>query len=107
MDRLHAMRLLLACRGDEIWPLDHCRQWEIPESWIAELSDCHESGFRYQMQEIWTDHGLVNQFHGIADIRLAIRAAEILGIDVDSVSRTSRTPSELVRRLQSELDEMG
>ncbi len=106
MNRSLAMQLLLECRGDEVWSPELCLERGIPEEWITELADSHESGFRFRAQELWTDEGLVNQYHGVADVRLAARLARELGIHVDQIAVLALSPRDLVRRLQAELDEV-
>ncbi len=39
LPRHRALAILEQCRGDEIWSIDHCRQYGVPESWVEELSD--------------------------------------------------------------------
>jgi hypothetical protein len=88
-DRYSAELLLTRCRGDEVWSLDHAREMGVPESWISELSDCYESGFDSNQNTLYTDSGLVNQYHGIADLNVAYRAAEYLGINTEHSRRGS------------------
>jgi len=89
LPRHRALAILMECRGDEIWSLDHCRQFGVPEQWIDELSDTYESGFRHDGQTIYWKGRVTNQFHGVHDVRLAIRVADSMGLDVDRVAATA------------------
>jgi len=105
-DRYSAELLLTRCRGDEVWPLDHAREMGVPESWLNELLDCYESGFDSNQNTLYTDSGLVNQYHGIADLDVAYRAAEYLGIDTEQIRRLPLSRRGQVDRLKAELDEL-
>lgn len=100
------MQLLQECRGDEIWSLDTCRTMGIPDEWLEELADCHESGFLFEQQQIWSEGRLVNQYQGISDVKLALKLADILGIQTSRWIHEPITPHELVRRIKDELDEL-
>ncbi len=91
--RHRLLALLAECTGDDIWSVPHCRERRVPEAWIEELADAHESGFRSNRQTIYTDRGVTNQYHGIRDVDLAIRLARSLGITVDrsAIDRFGRT----------------
>lgn len=106
LDPMLAIQLLLACRGDEIWSPETCRAAGLPESWLDELVDTHESGFRFSQQEIRSEGRLVNHYRGVSDLRLAVRLAGFLGIETADWQRQPISPRELVRRIQAELDEL-
>lgn len=89
LPRHRALAILEQCRGDEIWSIDHCRQYGVPESWVEELSDTFESGFRHDGQTIYWKGRVTNQFHGVHDVALAIRVAQSMGLDVDRVTATA------------------
>ena len=76
-----AMAILAECRGDEIWSIETCRQARVPEIWIEELADAHESGFDDDRNTLYEQTRLVNHYHGVADLALAVRVAEFLGVD--------------------------
>jgi hypothetical protein len=105
-DHAAAELLLTRCRGDEVWSPEHARQLGVPESWIVELQDCYESGFDHDRNTLYTDGGLVNQYHGIADLELAYRAAEFLGIETTKIRRLPLSRRGQVAELQAALDEL-
>lgn len=85
LTHLKALMLLEKCRGDEIWPVDLCRQEGVPENWIAELADATESGFQTDLETLYVGDKTVNQFYGIQDLRLAYRLGEFLGVDTSQI----------------------
>ena len=85
LTHLKALMLLEKCRGDEIWPLELCREEGVPEDWINELADATESGFNSDLETLYVDEGVVNQFHGIQDLKLAFRLGELLGVDTSQI----------------------
>lgn len=105
-DRYSAELLLTRCRGDEVWSLEHARGMGVPESWIGELSDCYESGFDSNQNTLYTDSGLANQYHGVADLEVAYRAAEYLGIDTERIRCLPLSRCGQVELLKAELDEL-
>jgi hypothetical protein len=105
-DRFSAELLLTRCRGDEVWSREHAREMGVPESWIAELSDCYESGFDHNQNTLYTDQGLVNQYHGISDLMVAYRAAEYLGINTSRIRSQPLSRRGQVDQLKAELDEL-
>lgn len=100
------MLLLSKCRGDEIWSLPTCRQAGVPEIWIEELADAYESGFDIDHNTIYEKQQMVNQYHGVADLQLAIRLAEFLGIDTASILHCIVDRRTQVRALQEAVDEI-
>lgn len=98
--RDRALALLSECVGDEIWSVEHCRLRRVPAAWIEELSDAYESGFQHDRQTIYYQHRAVNQYHGIRDVHLAIKAGQTLGIDIDAVTTTALTPTAIVSAIK-------
>jgi hypothetical protein len=86
LPRHRALAILDECTGDHIWSLEHCVLRGVPQQWIDQLSDIYESGFRSDTQTIYTDKGVTNQYRGIRDVDLALRAGRELGIDVDRIA---------------------
>ncbi len=87
--RHRALALLSQCTGDEIWSIQTCRDAGVPESWIGQLADTFESGFRSDNQTIYLEHTAINQYHGVRDVDLAILVARSFGLDVDRVTATA------------------
>ncbi len=105
MDRLRARMLLDDCTGRDIWSVELCRQRGIPETWIEELADCYESGFRHDRQTIYEQEKVVNQYLGVHDVQLAYRLADFLGVDVPRVIALQLNCEAEVRALQEAVDE--
>ena len=97
-DRLLA--ILDECTGDDLWSVDHCRLRRVPETWIEELADAFESGFRSDSQTIYEDHVMTNQYHGVRDVDLAMRAATAMGMDVDRITASALTRRGLVQAIK-------
>lgn len=89
LPRHRALALLSKCSGDEIWNVETCRQAGVPESWIEELCDNFESGFRTDSQTIYVENQVTNQYRGIRDVDLALRVARSMGLDVDRVTASA------------------
>ena len=100
-----AMALLTQCRGDEIWSVSTCRQQGVPEIWIEELAEAYESGFDHDRNTIYQDQQMVNQYHGVSDLQLAIRLAEHLGIDTEAIVSCQPDRRMQVIALQNAVDE--
>ena len=98
--RHRALALLSECNGEQIWPLDHCRDRSIPEPWIDELSDAFESSFEHDRDTIYFNEKKVNQFHGIRDVDLAAKLGESLGIDVGRLQTQSLGRAALVAAIK-------
>jgi len=98
--RHRALAILEACRGDEIWSLEHCQERGVPEVWVEELADTFESGFRSDSQTIYWKGNVTNQFHGVHDVKLAIRVAESMGLDVDRVTAAALGRMAIVRAIK-------
>ena len=105
LSRLKAAMLLSECNGRDIWPVTLCREKGIPESWIEELADCFESGFQSQMQTIYVDDGVTNQFYGVQDFHLAHKLSEYLGVDTQQITASSLGRLAQVRALQEAVEE--
>ena len=106
IDQVSAQFLLLKCNGDEIWDLETCRKEGVPQPWLDELVDCHESGFDNDLNSIYVDGKLVNQYHGVPDVKLACKLAEFLGIDWQRLASFSPGRTELVSAIKAEIDEL-
>ncbi len=105
LNRLKALCLLSECTGDDFWSIEHCLRRGIPQSWLDELSDRFESGFRHDSQTIYLDGRTINQYEGVRDIDLARRLGEYLGIDISAVEARSHTRSQLVFNIQQAVEE--
>ncbi len=96
LSRLKALTLLSECTGDDLWSVAHCRLRGVPEAWIDELADCYESGFQNAGQTIFVDDSVINQYHGIRDVDLAIKLGEFLGVGVSVLNAVAATRGRLV-----------
>ncbi len=105
LQRITALVLLSECTGRDIWTVEYCRQKRVPETWIDELQDCFESGFRTDLQTIYEGDKVVNQYHGIRDLDLAFKLAEYLGVDTHQATYAAFGPEAQVRRLKEAVDE--
>jgi hypothetical protein len=105
MNALLAEKILLACRGDEVWSIETCRELGIPESWIEELRDGFESGFSSGRETLYVGSRVVNQFGGCRDVDLALKLAQYLGIDTSRFDVSINVPEWIVAQLRAELDE--
>ncbi|MCC9658330.1 hypothetical protein [Rhodopirellula halodulae] len=100
-----ALSLLDECHGDDLWSVEHCRLRRVPEDWIEELADAFESSYRYRDQTISVPdpnlgRRVVNQYHGVRDVDLALKLGRQLGVDVDSIQAISFTRQALVRNIK-------
>ncbi len=84
--RHRALAILTECKGDEIWSVEHCLSRGVPQSWIDELVDTFESGFRTDRETIYIGDVKTNHYRGVRDVDLAIRLATTMGLDVDRVT---------------------
>ena len=105
LNRLKATILLSECNGRDIWPIDLCRQKGVPDAWIEELSDCFESGFQSDLQTIYKDDQVVNQFHGVQDFHLAYKLGEYLGVDVPAVTASVLGKTAEVQAIKEAFEE--
>ena len=105
MNRIKALALLSECTGRDIWSLEYCRERRVPEEWIAELTDCFESGFRSDRQTIYHEERVVNQYEGIHDRDLAMKLAAVIGVDVQGAIATALGPEAEVRAVKEAVDE--
>ena len=98
--------LLSECRGDEIWSPQTCREQGVPASWIEDLADGFESGFKSDRETIYEAGKVTNQYHGVRDLDLAHKLAEFLGVDSARVTELCLSREEEVRALQEAVDEL-
>lgn len=103
--RLNALMLLSECSGDDIWSPEHCRQRGVPPSWIKELGDSYESGFQRDSETIYFDDRVVNHYHGLRDVDLAIKLGAYLGVDVESLISRAASRRHLVRLIHEAIEE--
>ena len=106
LTRLQAQLLLAECRGDEIWSAELCQQKGIPPTWIEELSDTYESGFRSDRETIYDENGLTNQYRGVRDLHLAYKLAEFLGVDTSQATAFALGREAEVRLLKEAVEEL-
>jgi hypothetical protein len=106
LNELKAKMLLDQCVGDEIWSVEVCREAGVPDAWIDELADAIESGFQSDRQTIYLEGKLVNQYHGVEDLRLAYKLAEYLGVDVPSTIALVIGRLAEVRALKEAVEEL-
>ena len=97
--------MLSECTGDEIWSVAYCEQRGVPKSWIEELADCLESGFRFDRETIYENNQVVNQYHGVTDRDLAYKLAEFLGVDAQRVTTSALGRIAEVNALKEAIDE--
>ncbi len=105
LNRLKALTLLSECTGDDIWSVEHCRMRGLPESWIEELEDCFESGFRTDSQTIYLGDRAINQYYGLRDVDIAIKLGEYLGVDVAALQAVSPSRARLVVAIRQAIEE--
>ena len=106
ISRVKARMLLSQCRGDEIWAPQTCREQGVPESWIEEMSEAYESGFRHDRETIYENGEVTNQYFGVRDLHLAHRLAEFLGVNAKDVTALCIGSLAEVRALQEAVDEL-
>ena len=106
LDAVTAEILLMKCQGDTIWSEKTCRAEGIPEPWIEELVENYESGFDHDFNTIYEHGRLTNQYRGVADLKLAFKLAEFLGIDWQQATRYAVERRSQVAAIQAELDEI-
>lgn len=104
-DRLNALMLLSECSGDDIWSPEHCRLRRVPSAWIEELTDNFESSFQQDAQTIYVGDRVTNQYRGVRDVDLAIKLAEFLGLDSESLIAQAATRRHLVRLIREAIEE--
>lgn len=99
-----ALALLDECNGDDLWSVDHCQLCRVPQEWIDELADAYETSYRFRDQTISVPdpagRRVVNQYHGVRDVDLAIKLGRQLGVNVDSIQSISLTRQSLVRNIK-------
>lgn len=105
ISRAHALQLLSLCDGEEIWSIDYCRRQSVPERWVRELRNAYESGFVNPTQTIYYEGRIVNQFEGVLAVDIAIRIAEVLGVNVASIASCHLSREEIVRAIREQIEE--
>lgn len=105
LNRLKARLLLAECTGRDIWSIETCQAQGIPEIWIEELADAHESGFADDQQTIYHEGHVTNQYHGVHDLLLARKLAALLDVNVQRAMAMAPGWEAEVRALQEEADE--
>ncbi|MFG0263891.1 MAG: hypothetical protein ACF8AM_01910 [Rhodopirellula sp. JB055] len=100
-----ALALLDECNGDDLWSVAHCELRRVPQSWIDELADAFETSYRFRDQTISvpdpeSGRRVVNQYHGVRDVDLAIKLGHQLGVDVESIRAISLTRQALVQNIK-------
>lgn len=105
LNRLKALTLLSECTGDDIWSVEHCQLRGIPPQWIEELANCYESGFERNTQTIYYRERMVNQYHGIRDVDLAIKLGEFLGVNIEDLIAWSPSRARLVVAIKQAIEE--
>ncbi len=103
LPRHAALALLTKCTGEEIWSVEHCRDAGVPATWIEELADTFESGFRSDNQTIYVDEAVTNQYRGVRDLDLAIRIAQSLGLDIDRITATAMGRRAMVQAIKESI----
>ena len=106
MNPIRAQELLLKCRGDEIWSVEMCREYGVPEVWIEELVDAFESGFDSDRNTIYEQGQIVNQYHGVSDLQLAYKLAEFLDVDWQTATQFALGRCAQVQAIQEAVEEM-
>lgn len=105
LSRMKALYLLSKCRGDEIWSIETCRQEGVPSAWIEELGDTTESGFDTDLDSLYVDEQLVNHFHGVQDLKLAIKLGEFLDVDLAEIRYQAFGKIALVNAIKEAVEE--
>ena len=105
MNRSLALMLLSECTGDDIWSIEHCREKHIPESWIRQLQDAYESGFKSADTTIFFHERIVNQFEGVRDVDLACKLGHFLGLDVKAIVAQQFSRTAVVRAIRETMEE--
>lgn len=105
MNRSNLLNWLAECTGDDVWSIDYCRQAGIPDTWISELSEIYESGFKSPGEILYRHGNRIHQYRGVRDSDLAKRIAQQLGLRVDPIEQASLSHSDLVRRIKEAVEE--
>ncbi len=96
---------LAECTGDDVWSIEYCKKSGIPDSWIRDLSEIYESGFKTSKEILYHKGNRIHQYQGIRDCDLARRIAQQLGYSVEAIERTALSQSDLVRRIKETIEE--
>ncbi len=105
ISRAHALQLLSLCDGEEIWSIEYCRRHRVPDRWVRELRNAYESGFANPTQTIYYAGRIVNQFEGVLAVDIAIRIAEVLGVNVAIIASRHLSREEIVRAIREQIEE--
>ncbi|MCU0716062.1 MAG: hypothetical protein MUD03_08035 [Pirellula sp.] len=105
MDRSNLLNWLAECTGDDVWSIDYCKRSGIPDSWIRDLSEIYESGFKTSKEVLYHEGKRIHQYRGIRDSDLARRISQQLGYPVEAIERSALSPSDLVRRIKEAVEE--
>ena len=70
------------------------------------LSDATESGFEVDLDTLYVEGKVVNHFHGIQDLVLAMKLGEHLGIDSDEIARQAFGKIAKVNAIKEAVEEM-
>ncbi len=73
--------------------------------WLEHLSDQFESGFQRDSETIYVGDRVVNQYHGIRDVDLALKLGEYLGVDLNAVQANASSRRHLVRLIREAIEE--
>ncbi len=79
MNRSNLLNWLAECTGDDVWSIDYCKRSGIPDSWIRDLSEIYESGFKTSKEVLYHEGKRIHQYRGIRDSDLARRISQQLG----------------------------
>jgi hypothetical protein len=97
--------ILSECHGDDLWPLDYCRARRIPEDWIQELQDVHESGFQSDSETIYYQGGIISQFEGIRDVDIACKIAAKWPLPIAQLAESAWSRADLVNKIKEAIEE--
>lgn len=100
-----ALSILAECTGETIWTVDYAAARGVPPDWIDALSDAFESGFDDDRDTIYVGPRAVGQFHGIRDIDLCRRIAQLMHVDLDRIEAQSMSRRDLYRRIVEAIEE--
>ena len=103
LSRLKALAILNECTGVDIWSAHTCREKGVPQQWIDELADCFESGYKSDEEVIYHQQQRVHQYHGVHDLELARKIAQLFGVNTSMIVAASREAE--VRAIKEAVDE--
>ncbi len=106
MNRLKALQLLGKCRGDEIWSIEVCHREGVPTDVIEQLADATESGYQSDLETLYVENRMVNQYHGVQDLKLAIYLGELLDVDTSAIQHQAFGRIALVNAIKEAVEEL-